>query len=226
MLRDVTERKRRERKLRERNERLDAFARIVSHDLRNPLGVAQGYLELLEETGDAEYAEKIREGLERMEGIIEDVLAIARDGEWAANAESVELESAAREAWDHVSTGTTTLSIPASMTLEADRSRLLRLLENCFRNSIEHGETTETVRVGPLPSDRRGFFVEDDGTGLPDEIRDEIFDPSVSTATEGLGIGLWIVREVATGHGWSVTATESDDGGARFEFDLEAQFSD
>ncbi|MGQ3412431.1 PAS domain S-box protein [Natrinema sp. LN54] len=230
VLRDVTERKRRERQLRERNERLDAFARIVSHDLRNPLSVAQGYLDLFEESGNPEHAEKTREGLDRMESIIEDVLAIAREGEWATDTDPADLESTARAAWKHVSTDAATLSVAGTTTLEADRSRLLRLLENCFRNSIEHGETTETVRVGPLEADgsgaNRGFFVEDDGEGLPETLRGELFDPSVSSSAEGLGIGLWIVREVATGHGWSVDATESDGGGARFEFETEAQFSD
>ncbi|MBZ6496400.1 PAS domain S-box protein [Natrinema longum] len=224
VLRDITERKRQERKLRERNERLDAFARIVSHDLRNPLGVAQGYLDLLEESENPEYAAKIHDGLDRMESIIEDVLAIAREGEWAADTGPVDLESAAREAWDHVSTVDVRLSVDETMTLEADRSRLLRLLENCFRNSIEHGETTEVVRVGPLETTagtahRQGFFVEDDGRGLPAELQDDLFDPSVSSSMDGLGIGLWIVREVTTGHGWSVATTESDDGGARFEFE-------
>ncbi|WP_049900433.1 PAS domain S-box protein [Natrinema sp. J7-1] len=231
VLRDVTERKRQERKLRERNERLDAFARIVSHDLRNPLGVAQGYLDLFEETGDSRYAAKTRNGLDRMESIIDDVLAIAREGEWAADTEPVDLESVAREAWAHVSTAEATLAGTETVTLSADRSRLLRLLENCFRNSIEHGGTTETVRIGPLETDERpaatrGFFIEDDGEGLPAKLRDELFDPSASTSTEGLGIGLWIVREVATGHGWAVAATESESGGARFEFELDAQFPD
>ena len=222
VVRDITERKRSERKLREQNERLDAFARIVSHDLRNPLGVAQGYLELLEETESLEYADNVHDGLDRMETIIEDVLAIARDGEWVTDSEPVDLESVAADAWEYVSTADATLSIADTMAIEADRSRLLRLLENVFRNSIEHGGADVTVRIGILESDDgsdlRGFFVEDDGTGLPGEIRDELFDPSVSTSSEGLGIGLWVVREVATGHGWSVTATESVDGGARFEF--------
>ncbi|QLG50512.1 hybrid sensor histidine kinase/response regulator [Natrinema halophilum] len=231
VLRDVTDRKRRERKLRERNERLDAFARIVSHDLRNPLGVAQGYLDLYEETGDSEYADRIHEGLDRMETIIEDVLAIAREGEWVTDTDQVDLESIAHDAWDHVSTPKATLSIANTAPLEADRSRLLRLLENCFRNSIEHGGASVTVRVGLLESTEpdegtRGFFIEDDGTGLPEELRDHLFDPSVSSSTEGLGIGLWIVREVATGHGWVVDATESEDGGARFEFETANYCSD
>ncbi|NUB91054.1 PAS domain S-box protein [Haloterrigena sp. SYSU A121-1] len=221
VVRDITERKRSERKLREQNERLDAFARIVSHDLRNPLGVAQGYLELLEETESLEYVDSVRDGLDRMEAIIEDVLAIARDGEWATDSEPVDLESVADDAWEYVSTADATLSVAETMAIEADRSRLLRLLENLFRNSIEHGGKDVAVRVGALESESgsgRGFFVADDGTGLPDEINDDLFDPSVSTAAGGLGIGLWVVREVATGHGWSVTATESVDGGARFEF--------
>ncbi|WP_049923733.1 PAS domain S-box protein [Halopiger djelfimassiliensis] len=223
VIRDVTERKRSERKLRKQNERLDAFARIVSHDLRNPLGISQGYLDLLEDTESMDHVEHIRDGLDRMESIIDDVLAIARDGTWAAETEPVDLESAVTDAWDHVSTAEATLSVDGTATFEADRSRLLRLLENLFRNAVEHGGADVTVRVGPIGSngETRGFFVEDTGDGLPDGIRERVFDPSVSTDSDGLGIGLWIVREVATGHGWSVDATESEAGGARFEFTVD-----
>ncbi|WP_137289623.1 PAS domain S-box protein [Natronorubrum halophilum] len=220
VVRDITERKRSERKLREQNERLDAFAQIVSHDLRNPLGVAQGYLELLEETGSIEYADSVHAGLDRMETIIEDVLAIARDGEWAADPEPVALESVAGDAWEHVSTDGATLSVAETTTIEADRSRLLRLLENLFRNAVEHGGSDATLRVGLLESG--GFYVEDDGTGLPEEMRDQLFDPSVSLSAEGFGIGLWVVKEVATGHGWTVAASEGERGGARFEFGFDS----
>ncbi|WP_338045753.1 PAS domain S-box protein [Natronorubrum tibetense] len=245
VIRDVTERKRSERKLREQNERLDAFARIVSHDLRNPLSVAQGYLDLLEETESLEHAENVRDGLDRMESIVEDVLAIARDGQWATDTEPVDLESVARDAWEYVSTADASLSIAETTAVEADRSRLLRLLENLFRNAVEHGSTSPasqaqreavedadaglSIRIGLLesgggtPTEPRGFFVEDDGTGLPENMRHELFDPSVSSSSDGLGIGLWVVREVATGHGWSVTAAESEAGGARFEFAFDAE---
>ncbi|WP_440765942.1 PAS domain S-box protein [Natronorubrum sp. DTA7] len=248
VIRDITERKRSERKLREQNERLDAFARIVSHDLRNPLSVAQGYLDLLEETESLEHAENVRDGLDRMESIVEDVLAIARDGQWATDTESVDLESVARDAWEYVSTADASLSVAETTAIEADRSRLLRLLENLFRNAVEHGSTSPalqaqreaaedgdaglSVRIGVLESDDetdtepRGFFVEDDGTGLPEDMRHELFDPSVSSSSDGLGIGLWVVREVAAGHGWSVTAAESEAGGARFEFAFDAESDD
>ncbi|MFC7115418.1 sensor histidine kinase [Natronoarchaeum sp. GCM10025703] len=85
-----------------------------------------------------------------------------------------------------------------------------------------------TVRVGLLPavdgvptadsSRSTGFYVEDDGPGMPEEVRKNAFDSSFTTSDEGLGIGLWVVREVASAHGWTVDVTESESGGARFEF--------
>ncbi|MFC7215007.1 PAS domain S-box protein [Saliphagus sp. GCM10025334] len=229
VVRDVTDRKRRERKLREQNERLDAFAQIVSHDLRNPLGVAQGYLSLAEETGAPKDFTQVRDGLERMEAIIADVLAVAREGEWASDLESIDLETVAREAWENVTVENATLTVESSVTLEADRSPMLRLLENLFRNAIEHGSTDDasplTIRVGRLERDGAvdGFYVADDGLGIPESIRNEVFDSSVSTGSEGIGLGLWVVREVAHGHGWSVSAVESEEGGARFEFEFAAE---
>jgi signal transduction histidine kinase len=62
------------------------------------------------------------------------------------------------------------------------------------------------------------FFVADDGPGMPAEIREHAFDSEFTTSDEGLGIGLWVVREVASAHGWTVDVVEGEDGGARFEF--------
>ncbi|MCU4753797.1 PAS domain S-box protein [Halobacteria archaeon AArc-curdl1] len=228
VVRDITERKRRERKLREQNERLEAFAQIVSHDLRNPLGVSQGYLDLLEETESFDHLENVREGLERMEAIIGDVLTVAREGEWASNLERVDLTEVVREAWDNVSTEAADLEIDSTVTLTADRSPLLRLLENLFRNAIEHGqpdpksEHTLTIRVGALEDGREGFYVADDGCGIPPELRQDVFDSSVSTGSSGIGLGLWVVREIAEGHGWTVSVDESSAGGARFSFAIDA----
>jgi signal transduction histidine kinase len=113
---------------------------------------------------------------------------------------------------------------------EGDRSRLRQAFENLLRNAIEHGSTGNrnstssgdadehggsdvTVTVGALPD---GFYVADDGPGIPDDLPDDPFDAGVSTSPEGIGVGLSIVEGVAEAHGWTVRTAGGD--GARFEF--------
>ena len=81
-------------------------------------------------------------------------------------------------------------------------------------DAVEHGGRDVTVTVGDLD---RGFYVADDGPGIPEEERDRVFESGYTTAKEGTGFGLSIVAEIAEAHGWEVRATESADGGARFE---------
>jgi signal transduction histidine kinase len=100
-------------------------------------------------------------------------------------------------------------------TIQADRSRLQQLLENLMRNSVEHGDKTVTVVIGDL---NNGFYVADDGPGIPEPERDEVFEAGYSTATEGTGFGLNIVQKVVDAHGWDVQIAESESSGARFEF--------
>jgi signal transduction histidine kinase len=71
-----------------------------------------------------------------------------------------------------------------------------------------------TVTVGKREA---GFYVADDGQGIPEADREQVFEPGYSTGTEGTGYGLQIVRQIGTAHGWDVRVTESDEGGARFE---------
>jgi len=231
VLRDVTERKEREHELERQNERLEAFASVVSHDLRNPLSVARGYAERDEFEGPG--ADRIVDALDRMETIIDDVLALARHGELATDTASHELRSVVLDAWTNVETESARLVVDSSARLVFDRSSVLRLLENCFRNAVEHGASSEssatvgraavvTVSVGLIQpegaSGPSGLYVADDGPGMEPELREQVFESSVTTSEDGHGLGLWIVREVADAHDWAVRATESATGGARFEF--------
>jgi signal transduction histidine kinase len=81
-------------------------------------------------------------------------------------------------------------------------------------DAVEDGDETVTVRVGNLDD---GFYVEDDGPGIPEDERDKIFEMGYSNDPDGTGFGLSIVQEVAAAHDWTLTVTESDAGGARFE---------
>ena len=199
------------------NEQLDQFASVVSHDLRNPLSVANGRLKLAREECDNEHLPHIEDALERMETLIEDLLTLAR-GDRTVDLKPVSLSEAVESGWANVETPDGTLVTDLDRTIEADESRLKQLLENLIHNSFDHGrpdgEEPITVTVGELQD---GFYVADDGTGLPGGDRDRLFEIGFSTRPDGGGFGLSIVAEIVDAHGWTIEATDSADGGARFE---------
>jgi len=200
--------------LQDRNEQLDRFVSVVSHDLRSPLSVAEGRLVLAREECDSEHLSAIENAHDRMESLIESLLVLARNEERVDESESIDLASLVHACWDHVATADATLLTDVDRRINADRSRLQQLIENIVRNAVEHGGTDVTVTVGELDD---GFYVEDDGPGIPEKHRDEVFEAGYSTAENGTGFGLSIVQQVAEAHGWTVRATDGSDGGARFE---------
>ncbi|MFQ3318006.1 MAG: PAS domain S-box-containing protein [Natronomonas sp.] len=221
LIRDVTEQRRWQRQLQERtaalerqNEKLDQFASVVSHDLRNPIAVAKGHLEIAREEGAEKSFERVDDALDRMEEITEDVLELARQDEPITDVESIDLARLCERAWRTVETNDATLVVSTTRTVDADASRLRRALENLFRNSIEHGPDGVTIRVGDLPD---GFYIEDGGPGIPESERENVLEAGYTTDDGGTGFGLSIVAETVDAHGWSFDIIESEDGGARFE---------
>jgi PAS domain S-box-containing protein len=206
----------REAELEQQNERLEEFASIVSHDLRNPLTVAQGRLELLSGERDSEHLPPIERALDRMEELISDTLTLARQGELVAETESIRLTDLVDRCWRSVSTAEATLEVDDEVTIHGDWSRLRHVFENLFGNAVEHGGTDVTVRVGALDGD--GIYVEDTGPGIPETGREAVFEPGHTSVSGGTGFGLTIVRRIVEAHGWEVTVATGTDGGARFEF--------
>lgn len=196
-------------------DRLDHVASILSHDLRNPLSVAQGYLQLAQKTGEEAALERVESSLDRMETIVEDVLTLTRKGMTVDDTQQVHLESTAIEAWRHVVTDHASLVVEDDASFEADPTRLLQLFENLFRNANEHVGDDVTVTVG---ADDDGFYVEDDGPGIPDNRRKNVREWGFTTNDDGTGYGLSIVTRIADAHGWDLSITDGQTGGARFEF--------
>jgi signal transduction histidine kinase len=199
-----------------RDRRIDRFSSVVSHDLRNPLNVAVGSLELARESGDGEHFERAERALERMDRRIEEVLALTRGETDVVDPQVVDLRRAVERAASTVELYDATVETTADVEVTADPDRLRTLLENLLRNAVEHGGRDVTVRVGGLDDDT-GFFVEDDGVGIPEDDRDSVFEMGHTTTSQGTGLGLAVVRQVADAHGWTVRAAESGSGGARFE---------
>jgi signal transduction histidine kinase len=149
-----------------------------------------------------------------MDRLIGDLLTLARQGNAVGETETVGLGSVARAAWETVDTAAATLSVDDDGTFTADRDRVVELFENLFRNAITHGGADVSVTVGTTPD---GFYVEDDGVGIPAAERDDVFEHGYTTHSEGTGFGLAIVREIVTAHDWSIAAVEPAGTGARFE---------
>ena len=212
--RDVTDRKAHERKLERQIERLNDFAKVVTHDLRNPLNVAQANLNLASEKVETEHFEPIERAHRRMESLIDDVLKLAQSRSKVADVEQLDLSEIITDCWANVNTESATLAVELSCSIQADEGRVKQLFENLFRNSIEHGGKDVTVTVGELDG---GFYIDDDGTGIEAAERNKVLEDGYSTHEEGTGYGLTIVKQVVEAHGWEVRVTEGTDGGARFE---------
>ncbi len=215
VLHDITLQAHRQAELERQNERLEEFTSVVSHDLRNPLAVADGYAEMARETGDVSNLDRTLDALDRMDELIDGLLTLAREGRAVDEMGSVSLAAVVDRAWRNVDAPEATLVSEADGTLRADESRLQELLENLFRNAVEHAGPDVTVRVGETAG---GFHVEDDGPGIPAADREDVFDHGYSSSPGGTGFGLPIVRTIAEAHGWTVRVTDGSDGGARFEF--------
>ncbi|MFU1779915.1 response regulator [Haloarcula japonica] len=220
----------REQELSMQNDRLEQFATVVSHDLRNPLNVAIGRLETLKQEVDDDNVAAVEQALDRMQTLIDDLLLLARTGDSVAEMETVALATAVTDCWEVVDTGDAALVVDTDRKIQADMTRLKQLLENLLRNAVEHSATGSqiqsggaddhggpdvTVTVSEIPG---GFAISDNGPGIPEADRETVFESGYSTTTDGTGFGLSIVSQIATAHGWTVTLTESDTGGARFEF--------
>ncbi len=220
VVRDITEVKETQRRLRKQRDRLEEFAEIVSHDLRNPLTVASGRLEMAKEESSSSHLEEVEDAHDRMEEMIEDMLDLAKQGERVQEFEEVDLERLARRSWANVATGEAELEVDDSIRFDADSDRFSRLLENLYANAYEHGSGSVEdleVRVGSLMGSEKGFYVEDNGAGIPKDRRSQVFETGYTTSEEGTGLGLKVVEEIAEAHGWKVSVDESSEGGARFE---------
>jgi PAS domain S-box-containing protein len=217
------------RELEDKNERLEEFATLVSHDLRNPLNTLTLSLDPAEQTGEPEHFDRARRAADRIDTLLEDLLALALQGKEIDDRELVPLDEAAETACQTVETDDGRLTVETTATIDADPTRLGEVLENLIRNGVEHGSTGSRtggddpvehgtppveITVGDCPG---GFYVADDGPGIPADRREEVFETGYSTADDGTGFGLAIVEEIVEAHGWEITVTESEAGGARFE---------
>lgn len=222
-VRDVTTRKRNERQLDRQRRRLDQLAKTVSHDLETPLDMGQRWISLLrdslsdEESVDEEFLatglDELEHANRRIDAIVDDLVLLTETDQQGVETEPLDVADLVHVAW-HAVDGDLSLVVDSSTTIQGDRTKLLRLFENLFQNVVEHADGADTVWVGVFDD---GFFVEDNGCGIPASDRDTVLKDGYSSKTGGTGLGLAVVQAIAEVHGWSVDVTDRFGGGTRIE---------
>ena len=201
-----------ERKL--QNDRLNSFAGMLAHELRNPLQIVQLY-QPQAVNGDEAAAEQVATAHDRIEELIDVMLIIARGTESVIDWEAVKVADAATEAWTDMAVDEADLLVETDQRIKADPIHLRYLFRNLFTNAVEHGGPDVTIQVGNIPT---GFYIADDGSGIPEAERGRVFKAGYTTTEASIGLGLTFIAQLSDTYGWEYQITESDAGGARFEF--------
>ena len=199
-----------ERRLTAQSERLEDFAALSSHELRNRLQIALGTAERARAEDNLDAIDDVIETLSRMDRLITQLLTLARTGSVSGATESVALSGIAETAWDIAGVPEMHLVVEDDAVVTADRDALLEVFEMLFR-TVVGVPTSECVYVGTLPD---GFFLEDDDSAVEPV---DLFEPTHSDG-EAAGDSIYLVSAIADAHGWDIDVDPSDAGGTRFAF--------
>ena len=238
---DVTERKRAERNLREKNEELERFAHTVSHDLKSPLVTIQTFLGYLEQDlvqGDpARVSEDlgfIRTASAKMSQLIEEVLEISRVGRTANLPARVGFHEIAREVLALTAGAITERGVEAhvigpNVPLAGDRARLVQVWQNLVENAVKFMREDEPAPWVELGVRRPGaemppeFWVRDNGRGIEPRHHARVFGlfEKLDAAAAGTGLGLALVRRIVESFGGRIwLESDGEGGGTCFWFTL------
>ncbi len=225
-------------RLLERKNRLAALGEMaagMAHEIRNPLGGIQLYASLLDQDmadrpDSRSLVKKISAGVKRLESLVSQVLQFTR--EIHVEIQPMDLGEMVRGVMEMAAASldkngvTARVSGPESLPVCADPILLGQAVLNLVLNAAEAmGESSGggSLRIeyglAPAGDDAKQFrlSVRDNGPGIPAEILERIFNPFFTTKETGTGLGLAIVHRVIEAHDGTITASNAEDGGARFE---------
>ena len=193
VLNDITAEREQRRDLEQKTEQTELLSSVLSHDMQGPVNVATGRLQLARETGEQAHVEQAEAALGRLQELLDDMTALLQDGDVVDDVESLGLADIVSDVEGTLGSDRLSIRVADSAEIAADYYALKRLFENLFSNAVEHGGPNATVEIGTLPD---GFYVADDGPGIPAEERDRVFEPGYTTKESGSGFGLVSIRQI------------------------------
>lgn len=213
-----------------RGDLLARLAAMAAHEIRNPLGVIRGAVELVRARSGAALAGPDQQALadalgevERMRRLTEDLLDVSREP--ALQRVSLDLAdvvaAAARALASSFPDVEVRLRLPA-LPVDGDPVRLQQVLGNLLQNAAQVGARGIEVRGEAVGTAAR-LLVVDDGPGIPAELRHRLFDPFATGRAGGRGLGLAIARRIVVRHGGTLDLAEAGHPGAAFEVRLPLQ---
>lgn len=217
-------------KLERSNRELESFARILAHDLRQPLRNVSTYLGLLEqELGDetpeaaSNFLGNARDSVKAMTRMIGDILQLARIGFDNAGFTPCDLNAIVEEARRSIDLGDEHIDVEPLPTVMGDGGQLARVFQNLLDNAVKYADPTRPLLVQIRSPQPNVVTIQDNGQGFDNRSGHHIFtlfhrlDP---TASEGSGIGLSVVKKVIQLHGGSIRADGALGRGATFTIEF------
>jgi len=206
-------------------QRQERFLHDASHELRTPVTIARGHLEVLErvERDAAPEVAVALDELARIERIVERLLLLAKAGEEGfLDLEEIEVEPFVEDVfmrWSEIAPRAWRLGGLVGGTVRADRESLRIALDALLENAVKYTDPADTIELSASGrTDVLELRVTDDGRGVAPEALDRIFerfsraDPARSRADGGVGLGLAIVDAIARAHGGSCIVTSAGAG--------------
>lgn len=210
---DITDRKRREEELKQKNAEMERFTYMISHDLKSPLVTIRtflGYLEQDLEQGKAERVAKdmgfIRDATGKMTRLLDDLLEVSRVGRVVNPPVRVSLADLIREALIAVAGAIATRGVEIQiqvppLTLTGDRPRLEEIWQNLVENAVKYmgDQPAPRIEFGAVDAGAETeFFVRDNGLGIDPRFHDKVFGlfEQLDPANDGTGLGLALVKRI------------------------------
>jgi signal transduction histidine kinase len=229
LFRDITDLLASQRELAKKDSQIDEFADSVAHELRNPLSVIIGHVDLLRkhlqqtESGEVTYdhqlstnsLNQIESNGEQISEIVDDFLRVTSETDSRPDVEPLDFRRFVTEiASDHLPEETVDLPVEGIIYANTDQAGLL--FGALFRNVAHRGGSTVTVEAR---LNEHGFVLEDTGRGVPQEAGDNLLEYGHTTRFRSEGLGLSVAKTIAEAHNWTISVDTDYENGLRVVVD-------